>query len=109
MNTDACMLALEALSALEALRDALYTCKYTTTTTTTTTTRPTTTTTTTTTTTARSTYFRPYTPCLKKRANHGLILMIFSKQHSHMFKNDVPIQLSLYRHFTYFICFQISK
>jgi len=54
MNTDACMLALEALSALEALRDALYTCKYTTTTTTTTTTR--------------STYFRPYTPCLKKNA-----------------------------------------
>ena len=30
---------------------------------------------------------------------HGLILIIFSRQHQHTFKNDVRIPLSLYRYF----------
>ena len=45
--------------------------------------------------------------CLKKCTNfgklcfhkHRLISIIFGKQHQHTFENDVPIQLSLYRHF----------
>ena len=30
--------------------------------------------------------------------NHGLILIIFGKQHQHTFKNDMRIQLSLFLH-----------
>ena len=37
----------------------------------------------------------------------GLILIIFGKQHQHIFRNYMHIQLSLPLQF-YFICFQIA-
>jgi len=55
----------------------------------------------------------PSTVCLKNAPtlascnfdNHGLIVIIFGEQYQHTFENDMHIQLSFCRHFTYFICY----